>query len=48
MPNKGRKFPPEPLTTDEAQALIDAIKGSGPLAMRNRALVALLWRSASE
>lgn len=45
MPNKGRKFPPEPLTTDEAQALIDAIKGSGPLAMRNRALVALLWRS---
>jgi len=43
--NKGRKFPPEPLTPDEAQALIDAIKGDGPLATRNRALIALLWRS---
>ncbi|MCW3032511.1 MAG: tyrosine recombinase XerC [Solirubrobacterales bacterium] len=45
MTNKGRKFPPEPLTADEAQALIDVIKGNGPLAMRNRALLALLWRS---
>ena len=45
--NKGRTFPPEPLTHDEAQALLDAIKGSGPVALRNRALVALLWRSGA-
>src|SRR4051812_6728813 len=43
--NKGRKYPAEPLTPDEAQALVDAIGGKGPLAVRNRALVALMWRS---
>jgi site-specific recombinase XerD len=43
--NKGKRYPPEPLTTDEAQALIEAVGGKGPLAVRNRALVALLWRS---
>ncbi|UGS35632.1 tyrosine-type recombinase/integrase [Capillimicrobium parvum] len=43
--NAGRKYPAEPLTPDEAQALIDAITGRGPLAVRNRALVALMWRS---
>jgi integrase/recombinase XerD len=43
--NKGKRYPAEPLTDEEAQALVDAIKGSGPLAARNRALVALLWRS---
>jgi integrase/recombinase XerD len=43
--NKGKKYPAEPLTEAEAQALVDAIKGTGPLAARNRALVALLWRS---
>lgn len=43
--NAGRKYPAEPLTPDEAQALVDAIPGRGPLAVRNRALVALLWRS---
>jgi integrase len=43
--NKGQKFPPEPLTQDEAQRLIDTIKGEGPLATRNRALISLLWRS---
>lgn len=43
--NKGRKLPAEPLTPSEAQSLVDAIKGRGPIAVRNRALVALLWRS---
>lgn len=43
--NAGKTYPAEPLTSDEAQALIDAVKGNGPLAVRNRALIALLWRS---
>jgi integrase/recombinase XerD len=43
--NAGRTFPPEPLTEAEAQRLVDSIKGSGPIAARNRALVAMLWRS---
>jgi len=43
--NKGQKYPAEPLTPDEARRVIGAITGSGPLAVRNRALVALLWRS---
>src|SRR5688572_20249282 len=43
--NRGRKYPAEPLTPTEAQAVLDAIRGAGPLAVRNRALVALLWRS---
>lgn len=43
--NAGMKYPAEPLTPEEAQALVDAIGGAGPLAVRNRALVALLWRT---
>lgn len=43
--NAGKRYAAEPLTSDEAQALIDAIPGTGPLAHRNRALIALLWRS---
>jgi integrase len=43
--NRGRRFPPEPLTQEEVEALMDAARGSGPLAVRNRALVALLWRT---
>src|SRR5439155_19626409 len=45
MTNLGKKFEPEPLTEDEAERVLDAIKGNGPLAVRNRALVAMLWRS---
>jgi integrase len=44
-PNKGHKYPPQPLTADEAQRLIDTIKGNGALAVRNRALIAFMWRS---
>jgi integrase len=43
--NVGRKFPAEPLTTAEVEALLGAIHGQRPLAVRNRALLALLWRS---
>jgi len=43
--NKGRRYPAEPLTPDEVRALISAVPGRGPLGARNRALIALLWRS---
>lgn len=43
-PNKGRKFPPEPLTPREVLALIDAC-AKGSAGARNRALIALLWRT---
>lgn len=43
--NKGKTYSAEPLTSEEAQRLIDQVKGNGPLAVRNRALIALLWRS---
>jgi integrase len=43
--NRGLTFKPEPLTEAEAQRLLDSIKGGGPIAARNRALVAMLWRS---
>lgn len=43
--NKGKRYPAEPLTDEEARAIIDAIPGRGPLALRNRALLALLWRT---
>jgi integrase len=43
--NAGRKFPAEPLTASEVEALIAACRGNGPIAVRNRALIALLWRS---
>jgi integrase len=44
-PNKGKRFPAEPLTRDEVERLLAAIHGNGPLAVRNRALIAVLWRS---
>jgi len=43
--NKGKRYPAEPLTPDEVRALLGAVPGKGPLALRNRALVAMLWRS---
>jgi site-specific recombinase XerD len=44
--NRGRKFPAEFLTTGEILSLMDACgPADSPLAMRHRALIALLWRS---
>jgi site-specific recombinase XerD len=39
-----KTYPPETLTAAEVEALLD-LGGAGPLATRNRALIALLWRS---
>lgn len=43
--NKGRRYPAEPLTDDEVRALLAAIKGSRPIAVRQRALLAILHGS---
>lgn len=40
--NKGHRYPAEPLSAEEVRALLAAIRGSRPLAVRNRALVAVL------
>lgn len=42
--NKGRRFPPEVLTSDEVFALIDAC-GRGKANIRNRALITIYWRA---
>lgn len=42
--NYGMKLPAEPLSKAEVEALLRAM-GRGPCAQRNRALVALMWRS---
>ena len=44
-PNKGRKLPPEPLTEAEVAALIKKCSNHAPTGIRNRALIALLWRA---
>ena len=41
----GKRYPPEPLDREEVYVLIRACRGTGPLAVRNRALIVLLWRS---
>lgn len=38
------KFPPEPLTTGEARALIGVCGPRCPTGLRNRALIVTLWR----
>ncbi len=43
--NKGKKLPPEILTPDEVAALFEAIEGDGMLAVRNRAMLALMYRA---
>lgn len=43
MTNKGRTFPAEPLTNDEANRFLDAF-GKGPTAVRNRALSVVMLR----
>jgi integrase/recombinase XerD len=45
MTRPGAKYAAETLTVDEVERLLDACGGNGPLAVRNRALLALLWRS---
>lgn len=41
--NKGRRFPPEPLTPSEVLALMEHC-GRGACGKRDRALIAILWR----
>lgn len=42
--NKGRKFPPEPLTKEEVLGLLAACSRRAPTGIRDRALICLLWR----
>lgn len=42
--NKGAKLPPEPLTRDEAVALMNACSRRAPTGKRDRALICVLWR----
>jgi site-specific recombinase XerD len=44
-PNKGKKCPAEPLTPEEAAAIIGACSRKAPTGVRNRALLMLLYRS---
>lgn len=43
--NKGRRYPPEVLTGDEVRALIAASSSRAPTGIRNRALIAVLYRA---
>ena len=43
--NKGRKLPPEPLNPDEAKALIRVCSKRAATGVRNRALIAVLYRA---
>lgn len=43
--NKGRTYPAEILTPDEVRKLILACSHRAPTGIRNRALIAVLWRS---
>lgn len=42
--NKGKQFPAEPLTPDEARLLFNACSKRAPTGIRNRALLVLLYR----
>jgi integrase len=43
--NKGRTFPPEPLTPDEVAAIIGECSARSRTGIRNRALLTILYRS---
>lgn len=43
--NKGKKLPPEPLTTDELHSLIRTCSNRAPTGIRNKALIVILWRA---
>ena len=45
LPSRPRRRPPEVLTEPEAIALIRACSSRAPTGVRNRALIAVLWRS---
>jgi site-specific recombinase XerD len=45
MSTKGQKFPPEVLKPDEVRALMGGCSKRAPTGVRNRALIAVLWRS---
>ena len=40
-----RRLPPEPLTPEEVQMLLDACPDDSPAGLRNRALIAVLYRA---
>lgn len=42
--NKGKTYPPEVLTADEVRSLIEACSNRAPTGIRNRALIAVLYR----
>ena len=42
--NKGRRFPAELLSSEEIRALIRACSSRAPTGVRNRALIAVLYR----
>ncbi len=44
-PNKGRKYPAEPLTRDEVAALLRQCSVKAPTGIRNRALIAVMYRA---
>lgn len=44
-PNKGKRYPAEPLTYDEVQRLIAACSNRGSSGIRNRAAITLMWRA---
>lgn len=44
-PNKGKRYPAEPLTPDEVTAIIAQCSPRAPTGIRNRALLTLLYRS---
>ena len=45
MSTKGRKFPPVVLKEDDIRALMAGCSKRAPTGVRNKALIALLWRS---
>ncbi|MDQ3091787.1 MAG: tyrosine-type recombinase/integrase, partial [Actinomycetota bacterium] len=42
--NKGRRFPAELLSPEEVRALLRACSARAPTGIRNRALIAVLYR----
>jgi site-specific recombinase XerD len=42
--NKGRRYPAEVLTSDEARALLKACSSAAPTGIRNQALIVVLYR----
>lgn len=44
-PNKGKRYPAEPLAPEEVAAILSACSRKAPTGIRNRALLTLLYRS---